>query len=155
MFGLHVKLLSIIDLSCVCVCVCLLCFCYQGNTPQYLSQIFTKMLMYFRIGLLSWLIILVHVDAFTQIAWKHAGNFGHNFVRFFPFFADFFCHFEAFPGRYCCDTTFSFFAFFSFSVSKSSKMEELGPKMVKITLLWRREKRDVQFNINKIIRDVD
>ena len=44
---------SILNLSCVClfvcVCVCLLRFCYQGNTPQYLSQMKSELHETFRI----------------------------------------------------------------------------------------------------------
>ena len=75
----------------VCLSVCLfgpmLPKVLPGNTPQLLSQmnqIFTKLSGYFRIGLLSWLImfVCVHMRGCVHSNWKCACYFCSVFLLF-------------------------------------------------------------------------
>ena len=97
-----------------CLCMCYW-KCYQVthlNISANWSQIFTKLSAYFRIGILSWLIIFLRMHLWACMILHD------TFVPFF--FANFvvrFCNFEAFsdwkcqnrghtPGSYQYDATF-------------------------------------------------
>ena len=67
----------------LCLFACVLCFVTNVtnlNISAKWSQIITKPSAYFRIGLLSWLImsVCVHMCACTHSRWKRAWNFGQK-----------------------------------------------------------------------------
>ena len=66
------------------------------NITGKCRQIFTKLSAFFWIGLLSWLIMFVHVhvQACTQNMWKVQTTF----VPFLQLFCKFFCNFDAVPS---------------------------------------------------------
>ena len=133
---LSVCLHPISNLSCVCLSV-YLSVCYQKcywvtnlNISAKWSQIFLKLLVYFRIGLLSWLKIFMcmHVHTCTQKVWKCAWNFLHPLI---------FNHFVAFPDcELKWDALFLFYAFFLFQSGSAHKNGRNRTKMVKISLFW-------------------
>ena len=124
---------------------CLLRFCYKLDTPQYLIQMNSDLFETFSVyqDLSPDLIVCLFWQYFVNFLWvtENEKLGGHT------------------PDRYWCDTTFIFYTFFSFSVRKSSKMAEKGPKMINIPLfsplvakIWNLGKKVINKKFRHILR---